>query len=304
MHHDIGAEIAETRHRRAPGGIAGVGGAPSATTTMAASGSTPMQPRSERGITPRCRFVEREQIDIRRKLRRVDLFERRAVGHGGAADRDANGVVARAHFGGGDLQREPREARRLTIERHLENRQRRCRAARAGRAAHPASVRTSSCVSGAGKHSHTGVRRRLERCESRIERGVKASACLTARRTGDWNRQRIRPRRAAAAPRLRARRRSRGAARRLAGGSAPRGNGRDTATQQNGRRPKVNHGTNAIPRVWSETGAMSPMRPNAALQVRRAADPESRSAESSGRSAIAPGGEPEGDSGRAPRDGR
>ena len=147
-----------------------------------------MQPRTGERITPRCRFVEREQIDVRRKLRGVDLFEPSTVGGGWSTDRDANGVVARAHFRGGDLQHEPREARRLTIERHLENRQ--TRAVPLEQAAQRTAPAFHILLRVGCRHSQPHrCAAPFEHCESRIERGVKGRRA-DGEAYCDWNRQR------------------------------------------------------------------------------------------------------------------
>src|SRR5262249_3602429 len=77
-----------------------------------------VQPAADRLVAG---IRQRKQIDVRRKLGPVDVFAARAIVHRRAADRDANGVVARANLGRRYLELEHREASRLAIERHLED---------------------------------------------------------------------------------------------------------------------------------------------------------------------------------------
>ena len=66
----------------------------------------------------------REQVDVRRHLGRVDVFAAAAIAHGRAAQGEPDRFVVRANLGGGHLRDEARESRRLTIDGQLENRER------------------------------------------------------------------------------------------------------------------------------------------------------------------------------------
>ena len=77
-----------------------------------------MHPRGQRMERP---GFDRDEIDVRRQLRPIEVLAARAVEHHRTTDRDLDRVVRRAHFGRGDLQRERGDARRLLIDRDFQN---------------------------------------------------------------------------------------------------------------------------------------------------------------------------------------
>ena len=91
-------------------GLAG-GTAASAVSAIAAVGSIGMEPRARPASSLALRY--HEQIDIRRQAQTGrSPRARRRRSCGGAAERHADRIVARAHLGGGDLHREARRRAR------------------------------------------------------------------------------------------------------------------------------------------------------------------------------------------------